>query len=78
MDVQSDENKHGSATPVRRAYLLRIWVEPSHEHNTPCVWRLSLEGVRTQARHGFRSVAELALFLQEELRRLENGTGDSR
>jgi hypothetical protein len=60
--------KHMS-TPYR-SFLLRLWLEP----DDPPAWRAMLESPLNGERHGFASLESLFAFLEQEARRMEQGS----
>jgi hypothetical protein len=45
------------------SYLLRLWLVENQEG---CIWRCSIENVRTGERQGFASLESLCDFLRQE------------
>jgi hypothetical protein len=54
-------------TPLYRAYLLRLWLEP----NDSPQWRGMLESPSSGERSGFADLNALFTFLEQETKRLE-------
>ena len=59
--------------PRYGAYLLRYWEVRSDSPGQPSTWRFSLEEAGAGERRGFRNLADLVAFLEQELRREDLG-----
>jgi hypothetical protein len=63
--------------PRYGAYLLRCWEVRSDSPRRPNTWRFSLEEAGTGERRGFRDLADLVAFLEQELRREDLGASSA-
>ena len=59
--------------PRYGAYLLRYWEVRSDRPGRPSTWRFSLEEAGRGERRGFRDLADLVAYLEQELRRQDVG-----
>ncbi len=63
----------GEKPPLRRrSFILVLWEERGIFPRSPSVWRISLQDTRTLERRGFKSLTELARYLEQWM---EGGEG---
>jgi hypothetical protein len=56
------------ARPLRhQSFILSLWQETGPSHQSPPVWRFSLEDPHTAERRGFREIDDLLKYLDQTI-----------
>ena len=61
------ESSMEETQPLRRSFILVIWAEAGLMPGSQLVWRASLEDTQNARRYGFKSLADLTRFLEQQM-----------